>query len=226
MMAQIHPQSTASFGSLFSRIRDLYYKFRFSKKSSQYWDNRYRTGGSSGDGSYGEVAKFKAEVVNRLIDSHNIQSATELGCGDGNQLGMFRFPNYIGMDISGNAISICQRNYAADDTKSFILYRPAEMPLDPYRSEMALSLDVIYHLIEEIVFDRYMRDLFSLARQFVVIYSSNADGNDGLIPQYKNRRFTLWIEENIQGWELVERITNPHPTLSGADFFIYRAKPS
>lgn len=225
-MAQMNPQSATVLHSFFSRVRDLYYKFRFSRKSSAYWENRYRTGGNSGVGSYGEVAQFKAEVINRLIDSYNIQSATELGCGDGNQLGMFRFPRYIGMDISGNAVSICQRNYAHDNTKSFVQYRPAEIPLEPYRSEMALSLDVIYHLIEESLFDRYMRDLFSLARQFVVIYSSDSEGNDGLIPQYKNRTFTRWIGENVEGWDLVERINNPHTNLSGADFFIYRAKSS
>ena len=186
------------------------------------------SGGNSGLGSYGEVAEFKAGVINRLIRDYEIKSATELGCGDGNQLGMFKFPLYVGMDVSRKAISMCQQKYFQDGAKTFVQYKPEEPKgaLEPYRSEMALSLDVIYHLVEDSVFDRYMRDLFSLAQRFVVIYSSNADGDDGLIPQYKNRRFTVWIEENLRGWELVERVSNPHTRVSGADFFIYRAMSS
>ena len=37
--------------------------------SAKYWEQRYRTGGNSGAGSYCRLAEFKAEVV-ALVDGH------------------------------------------------------------------------------------------------------------------------------------------------------------
>jgi hypothetical protein len=50
------------------------------------------------------------------------------------------------------------------------------MPADLGRFDLELSLDVIYHLVEDEVFDAYMRSLFAHAGRFVVIYSSNKVG--------------------------------------------------
>lgn len=43
-------------------------------------------GGTSGAGSYGVLAEFKAEVINSLLLEHSILTAIEFGCGDGSQL--------------------------------------------------------------------------------------------------------------------------------------------
>ena len=43
------------------------------------------------------------------------------------------------------------------------------------KADMAISLDVLFHLVEDEIFERYIRNLFSSAQRFVVIYSSNFD---------------------------------------------------
>jgi hypothetical protein len=227
-MAELKKQPVGTIRSLVLRGMDLYYKLRFSNKSAAYWDNRYSLGGNSGLGSYGKVAEFKADVVNRLIDQYKIKSATELGCGDGNQLGMFEFPHYIGLDVSATAVAMCRQKYSGDTSKTFfqINTQNGHEHLRPYRSEMALSLDVIYHLIEDHVFHQYMRNLFSLSERFVVIYSSDTELNNTVIPQYKNRAVTDWIRQNIQGWEQIEHIPNPLPHVSASDFFVFRSVAS
>ena len=53
--------------------------------SIQYWEARYRANGTSGAGSVGRLARFKAGVVNRVIADNRIVSTIDMGCGDGSQ---------------------------------------------------------------------------------------------------------------------------------------------
>ena len=39
--------------------------------SEEYWQRRYAAGGNSGEGSYGQFADFKAEVINKFVESNN-----------------------------------------------------------------------------------------------------------------------------------------------------------
>src|SRR5262249_52775171 len=67
------------------------------KSTGDYWDSRYRRGGNSGAGSYGRLAEFKAEAVNRFVRENHILSVVEFGCGDGAQLELAQYPRYTGM---------------------------------------------------------------------------------------------------------------------------------
>lgn len=96
------------------------------------------------------------------------------------------------------------------------------------KAELSLSLDVIYHLIENEVFDHYMRNLFGAARCYVIIYSSNLDEERGnSLNHIRHRKFTNWINENISGWKIKNIIPNKYPYKgdykrgSLADFYIY-----
>ena len=55
--------------------------------SEAYWQRRYQDGQGSGAGSYGQLAQFKAEYLNRFVAEHAIADVIEFGCGDGNQRG-------------------------------------------------------------------------------------------------------------------------------------------
>jgi SAM-dependent methyltransferase len=192
--------------------------------SASYWEDRYQRGGSSGSGSYGQLALFKAEVLNGLIDRHAIESVIEFGCGDGNQLKLADYPSYLGIDVSRTAIEMCVSDFSDDTSKKFKLS-------EEYAGETAdlvLSLDVIFHLVEDPVFESYMHSLFAAARKLVVIYATDTDEQESpRIAHVRHRRFTGWISANVPGWELQEKIENKFPydpaTGSGspASFFIY-----
>ena len=47
--------------------------------SSDYWEQRYKTGGNSGAGSYNRLAEFKANFLNRFVIEHEIRSVIEFG---------------------------------------------------------------------------------------------------------------------------------------------------
>jgi len=74
------------------------------------WDNYYRAGYTSGAGSYGALANFKAQMINEFIADHGIQTVLDIGCGDGNQLSLLNCPEYIGVDVSPTIIELCKKN--------------------------------------------------------------------------------------------------------------------
>lgn len=198
--------------------------------SQEHWERRYVSGGTSGAGSYGKLAEFKAEVLNSFVQDFMIRSVIEFGCGDGNQLSVANYPSYIGLDVSETAIKLCRERFRNDRTKSFFLYSP-DCFVDMhsiFKAELALSLDVIYHLIEDRIFELHLNHLFSAAERFVIIYSSDTDTNNPYqAPHVKHRHFSLWVKAHFQGWNLLQRIPNKYglknrkEPASCADFYIY-----
>jgi hypothetical protein len=198
--------------------------FKSFPGSEDYWKKRYKSGGSSGSGSYHRLAEFKAETLNGFVRDKQIKTVIEYGCGDGNQLRLSEYHSYIGFDISQEAISNCETMFTNDETKTFKL-------MGAYANEKAqltLSLDVIYHLIEDNVFFTYMKRLFDSSTGFVIIYSSNTDKQARLQAAHvKHRRFSEWVEQNKPEWKLIKHIPNRYPSTDGefkgsfADFYIY-----
>jgi hypothetical protein len=192
--------------------------------SEDYWKDRYEAGGHSGDGSYNQLAEFKAETLNTFVSENRITSVIEYGCGDGNQLSLAQYPKYIGFDVSPNAVTRCLKCFSDDETKTFEL-------MEAYggeTAELVLSLDVIYHLVEDTVFVDYMNRLFDSSERFVVIYSSNTDDNpEGIAAHVRHRNCSKWINSHKAEWKLIKHIPNKYPfnddTKSGsfADFYIY-----
>jgi cyclopropane fatty-acyl-phospholipid synthase-like methyltransferase len=198
---------------------------RFTQ-SAGYWENRYETGGNSGDGSYGKLAEFKAEVLNGLVEEFALKSVIELGCGDGNQLTLANYPTYLGLDVSQTALDMCRQKFRADSSKSFGLMSD----FDGGVADVSLSLDVIFHLVEDEVFDGYMRTLFSASSKVVVIYASNTNKQESpKLPHVKHREFSNWVEKSQPKWSLHRVIENryPYEESSGqgspASFYIYLA---
>ena len=192
--------------------------------SEEYWIERYKAGGDSGPGSYNELARFKAHVLNEFVSRRDIATVIEYGCGDGNQLSLADYRSYLGFDVSEVAVDICRRRFALDETKRFKLM--AEYGGES--AELTMSLDVVYHLVETDVFESYMRRLFNSSRRFVVVYSSNSEQQDELrSPHIRHREFSRWINTNIIGWKLVQQLLNRHPYRgrveggSFADFYFY-----
>ena len=193
--------------------------------SASYWKERYAAGGNSGPGSYGELANFKAAVLNRFVQDRAVTSVIEFGCGDGNQLAIARYPSYTGIDVSPLAIRSCRERFKDDPSKQFLLASDD----DGRGADLALSLDVVFHLVEDAVFVAYMRRLFEAASRYVIVYSSDRDEPvQPVAPHVRHRRFSRWVEHEMGArWKLLERIPNAFPyngdyrTTSFCDFFIY-----
>lgn len=207
---------------LYIKLSSLFHKFDGSEK---YWETRYKLDGNSGDGSYDNLCAFKADVLNNFVQTHTIEHIIDFGCGDGNQLRYATYPSYLGLDVSSTIIKKCQAMFANDASKNFKL-------MHDYHNETAplcLSLDVIYHLVEDDVFEQYMNMLFKASTQFVIIYSSNTSVQQKIqAPHVKHRKFSDWVDANSPHWKLIEHIKNKFPysekdqSGSFADFYVYK----
>ena len=193
-----------------------------------YWETRYAKGGTSGAGSVGRLAEFKAEVLNGFVAQHGIESVLELGCGDGSQLELARYPSYVGVDVSRTAIELCRSHFAGDPGKRFFLASERGEYEGMY--DLVLSLDVIFHLVEDKVYEEYMADLLRHAGRFIIIYSSNYD-DDPERPwalHVRHRQFSNFFAELTDQWRLMTKVDNPYPfcpenpdDTSFASFYIY-----
>ncbi len=171
--------------------------------SSTYWEERYKYGYNSGLGSYGELANFKADIINDFTNKNKIDSVIEFGCGDGNQLKYYKFKKYTGFDVSKTVVSMCKHQFSSDNSKQF--YHLSEF--DKQSADLAMSIDVIFHLLEDNVFQLHLKQLFSASNSW---------------------KFTDWVEKNIKNFSLIEHIPNKFPYKEGngntslADFYIYK----
>jgi SAM-dependent methyltransferase len=171
--------------------------------SKTYWDNRYKHGGTSGDGSYGRLADYKARIINDFLNEHSINTVIEFGCGDGNQLGLVNWPKYVGTDISPTAIEMCRSKFSSVENLSFEMLN--DLNTEPV--DLTISMDVIYHLIEDEIFISHMKQLFYYSNQFVIIYSSDFDERGA--GHVRHRRFSDWIKANISNFDLMTTEENP-----------------
>lgn len=237
MNNQVNQSSSSIYSTILSFVRampiignalvkvaslPMFNKFQTSK---QYWEDRYQKGGNSGPGSYGRLSIFKAKVINEFCEINNVKSIAELGSGDGSQLELLNIQDYTGVDISEHAVEKMNIKYSNDKSRNFLI-------LDDFKTrnekfDAVMSLDVIYHLVEDQVFTKHMQQLFHSASKYVIIYSSNKN-NPVADPHVRHRMFSDWINENAKNWQLKTEIANRYPfdwkdsrNTSFANFYIY-----
>lgn len=130
-------------------------------------------------------------------------------------MGLFEFPNYLGLDISDLVIDNNRMKFKHDLNLAFLV-SDAQHKFT-FKADLTLSLDVIYQLIEDTVFESYMSALFDSSNQFVIVYSSNEDYAHP-VQHVRHRKFDKWIEKNRLIYDLYEEIRNPHKAeLTGSD---------
>jgi len=218
---------------LLRRLAGIVLGSRGRFESAGYWQNRYQNGGTSGAGSYGRLADWKARVLNGFVEDKGIVRVLELGCGDGNQLSLANYPEYAGFDVASAAVERCRNRFTGKPWQ-FALYSPEKVASAGriFKPDLALSLDVIFHLVEDAVFHEYMKALFSVDAPYVIIYSSN--GNFAVEAAHiRDWVFLNWVDANAQQWQLKQHIKNQYPydpgdpeNTSFSDFYVFEKQVS
>lgn len=182
----------------------------------QIWDKRYSDGNTSGRGSYGEHYEFKTRIINDFLEKYNIKNVIDFGCGDGNMLRELKFEKYKGLDLSDVSIEICQKMYEGDDSKSFELYEIGKRPSE--KAELTMSLDVIYHIIDDAYLEDYMKCLIECTDKYILVYSTNYDDSnwEGHV---RHREFEKHLKDGFEKIEFVKNILD-----CPADFYLYQKK--
>lgn len=189
--------------------------------SKEYWENRYKSGQTSGNGSYGFLSEYKSDFINNYIKDNNIKSLVEYGCGDGNQLSLIKCDKIIGVDVSETAIKKCKNLIPTGD---FIWLNDGKFITE--KTDLLLSLDVIYHLIEDDVYDNYIQNIVNHGSDHLIIYSANYESNEKFASHVKPRKFTEHPLLN-EKYELKSIVKNKYPSTnhkkgSFSDWYIFK----
>jgi SAM-dependent methyltransferase len=194
-----------------------------------YWENRYAAGGNSGAGSRNRLLRYKANFINHIIDQYQVKSIIDWGCGDGHLMELLTPKYYLGTDISTTAIEKLIQSHTRWPYRSFMRYSAYKNN----RAQMAISIDVIFHLVSPESLHDYMQKLFQSAREYVLIYSSN-----GTVPpsirlhsHLADNRFTDWIEQHQPHARIILHQPNQYPydparpaDTSISDWYLYQIK--
>ena len=91
-----------------------------------------------------------------------------------------------------------------------------------------MSIDVIFHLVEDRVFNQYMQRVVDGSERYVLVYSSNYEGTIIAGHHVRHRKFTNWMKANAPEFRLIEEIPNRYPFdesnqehTSFADFYLF-----
>lgn len=188
----------------------------------EYWDIRYMQGGDSGSGSRGDLLSWKAEVINQFIKQKKIKSVMDFGCGKGDLASLINVDAYYGYDISPQAVKLCPKTLG----KSFDV-----LPEYLNQSDLAMSIDVIFHCVDVESYDKHLFNLFQAGKKFVIIYGFDheVDGTIHYANHYFPRKFTKDIEIMYPKLKLIKTIKNKYPAEkygpengSLSNFYIYQ----
>lgn len=191
-------------------------------KLREAWEHRYAQGRDSGAGSRGERAQRKAVYINELIAREGIGSVVDYGCGDGAQLKLLEVPDYLGIDVSPTAIARCIQRHP---DKQFLVYDPSTSLSIDVHADLALSMDVMFHLVDDRDFRLYVLRLFRSARRFVCIHATDFDEEPR--KHVRHRHWTPYVAKHFPDWDLVNiNATGTigevgEPTRAAEGFFLY-----
>lgn len=186
-----------------------------------YWDKRYLSNGTSGLGSYGVLAEFKADIINEYIKQKGIKSAVEFGCGDGSQLSKINYDSYIGLDVSRVCINKCKLIFRKYENKKFYVYKPGEMSQDikDVNNDMIVCLDVLYHITNEEDFIKTLDDIFMLNCPYIMIYTMLTEPKAPLSIHLKYRNVFEYLSK-YPNYTQLSIVNQKYPNESYSDFLV------
>lgn len=187
--------------------------------AAAYWDRRYRDGRTSGAGSEGADAAYKAAYLSKFIADHDVKTIVDWGCGDGQVLELVEFPaqtQYLGVDISPTIVM----RMRAKNLGPRCLFHTVDSFANGTRTqlELALSFDVLFHFPDDTEYDAYLEQLFSSATRYVLIYSTDVD-DDPPARHVRHREVTRDIRSRYPHWTLTSAERPLRPGV--ASFFLY-----
>ncbi|NOU06448.1 MAG: class I SAM-dependent methyltransferase [Hyphomicrobiaceae bacterium] len=184
--------------------------------SDEYWKRRYRFGGHSGSGSRGDSARYKADTLNTFVTTHAIRSVVELGCGDGQNCALYDVPHYLGLDISSHALGLAKKRCSDKPGFQFALINdPSPLAVAALAhthqghltTDLSLSFDVMFHLIEDDIYRRYLQTLGLLSARYCLIYATDHDEVEAA--HVRHRHYSDDFVAMNSGWRLRDRLQNP-----------------
>ena len=125
------------------------------------------------------------------------------------------YKNYVGFDVSHTAIDLCKSKFKNSNHR--FTNSISELPDS---SDCTISLDVLYHLVEDDVYHQYLTDLFEKSSNHVVVYSSNF--NSYSMPHVRHREFLEDIKNRFPQFDNYQILPTPSYLKTTAKFYFFR----
>ena len=154
-------------------------KLRQSNKS--YWDKRYKTGGTSGLGSVGNIRDWKWEIIHQYT---NADSVLDVGCGDMSFWEGKKCADYLGLDISPHIIRKLQKEHPW----GIFICSNAKEKLD-ISKPVVLCLDLIFHITDEKTLEKIIFNLITWSTDLIFIF--NWDDKPNQLQSYHQKYHNL-----------------------------------
>jgi len=192
-----------------------------------YWENRYASGTNSGSGSYGRVAEYKREKLCELIPRLRVRSIVDLGVGDGNVLSLLERDKciasvaYSGVDVSRTTVARLRGRFPG---LRFVTYGGTVETFwatNTDAADVAMSLEVIFHLVDDSVFESYMDVLWQASSRYIVVFSSTTEDKRDPGRHVRHRNWLDWMRQRHRGeFFVLESDLLPLPEDSFSDWHV------
>jgi SAM-dependent methyltransferase len=143
--------------------------------NATFWDWRYATNPDlgSGVGSRGEALSDKRELLTRVVETIRPGSVLDVGCGDGEATRELALPNYVGIDLSSEAV------LRASAGRPDSTYHVGSLHDHPTTADLVFCLDVTIHLADPGVYESLVEKLLSSAGRALLIAGYETPSTSG-----------------------------------------------
>jgi SAM-dependent methyltransferase len=154
-----------------NRAIERFQRRNFDNRS--FWNHRYAHHPElgSGLGSRGDVLQLKQDLLADLMPAHVGLSVLDWGCGDLEVVRSFPWRDYVGVDISTEALRM-----AKEKRPDWLFATPAAFDaIDGQCRDVVLCLDVLIHQPTHAEYSALVRKLVALARRGVLVAGFDRD---------------------------------------------------
>jgi hypothetical protein len=137
---------------------------------SEYWEDRYRSGGSSGEGSVGRSREWKWSIIDSYV--HNLDDVIDIGCGnlafwESRKESLPKNFRYFGLDVSRSVIELNRTRYSG---WTFSIGDASE-PVLGLKGRIVLCLDVLFHIMDDAAYLRILENLARYSLEWILVFA-------------------------------------------------------
>ncbi|MBN2259843.1 MAG: class I SAM-dependent methyltransferase [Clostridiales bacterium] len=130
-----------------------------------YWEQRYKQGGSSGEGSVDESREWKWNIIDSYLSE--VENVIDLGCGDLTFWLGRNCRQYTGIDVSE---TILNKNKSARPEWNFIL-SSSDQFIKNMKAPVVFCFDMLFHIMDEKSFIKTIDNACRYSSKYLFIYT-------------------------------------------------------
>ena len=180
-----------------------------NKKLQGEWNSRWESSLTVRHSTFlsRQMMKAKKKILRKILENIDIKTVLDVGCGIGRTLEVFRDAglNYLGIDASSEAISICRKRQLS------VLHKDLDEVEETY--DLVFSDGMLEHFLN---FEPYAQKMMQIGKKYVLLIQPNHSSFMGKTFVY----FAELLRGRINVYEYNYRIHDFIETFEENDFSI------